>query len=251
MKQNKNYEISIVIPSYNESENIIEILDKIEKLFLENSNLKNILEIIIVNNGSNDDTDKIIKSNFLFKSKIIAYLLLQQNRGYGNGIIQGINISKGQIISWTHADNQTDFKDVIKIFNKYKKKLNENEILVKGKRKNRNFFDAFFTFGMSLFVFLITRKFLADINAQPKVFNRKLYNKFANPPHDFSLDLYTLMLAKKNNINIIEFPVYFKKRKFGIAKGGGTIKGKMTLIFRTIKYIIKIKKYGNNSPQNK
>ena len=242
-----NFEISIIIPAYNESKNIIEILDKIQKFFLENTLLKNTVEIIIVNNGSNDDTDKTVRSHYLFKNKIISYLFLKKNNGYGAGIIQGLNTAKGKIISWTHADNQTDFKDIINIFDAYKEELNTSNFLIKGKRKNRKFIDSFFTIGMSFFVFVFTKKFLKDINAQPKVFNKNLYKKFVNPPYDFSLDLYLLILAKKNNINIIEYPVYFKKRKYGEAKGGGTIKGKINLIIRTIKYIINIKKYGNNS----
>lgn len=241
------HDISIIIPAFNESKNIIFILNKISKTFSQDINLEKKVEIIIVNNGSTDDTDNIIKSNILFKNKVISYLFLNKNIGYGNGILQGIKISKGDCISWTHADNQTDFTDILKIYEKYKNRLSKSDILVKGKRKNRNIFDYFFTLGMSIFVFLITGIFVNDINAQPKVFDRTLYNKFNNAPLDFSLDLYLLLLSKKNNIKIIEYPVFFKKRKFGVAKGGGTLRGKFFLILRTVKYIINIKKYGNNS----
>jgi hypothetical protein len=62
---------------------------------------------------------------------------------------------------------------------------------------------------------------LSEINAQPKLFGRDLYEAMQDPPEDFSLDLYLLWLAKKEGFRILEVPVYFKDRRFGEAKGGG------------------------------
>jgi hypothetical protein len=85
-------------------------------------------------------------------------------------------------------------------------------------------------------IFLKTK--LDDINAQPKLFSRNFYEKsFKNPPLDFSLDLFLLLKAQR----IKTVNVFFHKRKFGESKGGGTIKGKIKLISRTISYIKKIK----------
>ena len=63
-----------------------------------------------------------------------------------------------------------------------------------------------------------------------------------NAPHDFSLDLYVLFVANKLKIPIKNYPVFFSKRKFGIAKGGGSLKGKYKLIKRTFMYIIELRK---------
>jgi len=234
-------EISIVIPSYNESKNLPIFLKNVEKIYEQDYNLVNYIEIILVNNGSNDQTKNIILNHNLYKKKLIKFLNIEVNQGYGNGIIEGIRIAKGQCIGWTHADNQTDFKDLIYAFKKNKEDLIKSKILVKGLRVNRNIFDAFFTKAMSIFVFLFLGYKVSDINAQPKIFNRSLTSFFQNPPLDFSLDLYLLLIAKKNKIKIIEYPVYFNKRLLGEAKGGGSIKGKMKLVFRTINYIIKLK----------
>jgi hypothetical protein len=83
---------------------------------------------------------------------------------------------------------------------------------------------------------------LNDINAQPKLFSREFYDKIKNnAPLDFSLDLYFLYQAKKiGTIKTID--VLFLKRKFGEAKGGGTLKGKWKLIKRTMAYIQDLKK---------
>jgi hypothetical protein len=60
-------------------------------------------------------------------------------------------------------------------------------------------------------------------------------------PFDFSFDLYILFVANRNKISIESFPVFFSNREFGEAKGGGTLKGKMKLIMRTLRYIIELR----------
>ena len=56
-------------------------------------------------------------------------------------------------------------------------------------------------------------------------------------PNDFSLDLFLLLLASKNNLTIKELPLKVKNRKNDIAKGGGSLYGKIKLTINTLKYI--------------
>ena len=98
--------------------------------------------------------------------------------------------------------------------------------------------DIFFTFGMSLYVLYKLKVYLGDINAQPKLFTRKLFKEIIDKaPFDFSLDLYFLIRAKRMG-KVVEFPVYFHKRIAGEAKGGsGNLSLKIKLAKRTINYI--------------
>ena len=84
---------------------------------------------------------------------------------------------------------------------------------------------------------------LNDINAQPKMFNRAFYDKFMrkNAPYDFSLDLFLLYQAQKNDYSVLEVPVIFADRQYGEAKGGGSWKTKFRLIKRTAAYIMELK----------
>lgn len=237
-----NVELSIIIPSYNESKNLLIFLNKISKILSTNIDYKKTVEVIFVNNGSSDETADILKVHHLVKTKIIKTLNIKKNNGYGNGILEGIKIAHGKCIAWTHADNQTDVIDIINAFNINKIDLINSSILVKGLRLKRNWIDTFLTKGMSFFVLIVLGYNVSDINAQPKIFNASIKKLFVEPPLDFSLDLYLLLLARKNCIPIVEYPVYFNKRLFGVSKGGGSIIGKMRLILRTMNYIIKIKK---------
>jgi len=228
--------LSVIIPCFNESKNLPKLLIKLKCLN------KDDFEIIIVDNGSTDNTydllNDIITNNQYSNIKVLR---LKKNKGYGFGIISGINISKGNIIAWTHADLQTDPKDVLDSFQYFIKQPNYTESILTGKRLGRNYFDSFFTFFMSVIVWFILKVKIWDINAQPKMFHRSFLNKLSNPPNDFSFDLFLLYKAKINNMIIFDFPVNFGKREHGKSKGGGTFFGKYKLIKRTLFYILKLK----------
>ena len=98
----KNF--SLVIPCYNESKNISFLLKKYSFFLKKVSN-----EIILVNNGSIDDTYKVFKK---IKNKNINFVSLKKNTGFGNGLIRGINNAKGKYIIYSHADLELDPNDV-------------------------------------------------------------------------------------------------------------------------------------------
>jgi hypothetical protein len=114
--------------------------------------------------------------------------------------------------------------------------------VVKGERKKRNIIDFFFTLIMGIYSSILLKKWMYDINAQPKIFHRSFLEEFENPPLDFSLDLYLIHFFKSKNIKVKTFPVIFKNREYGEAKGGGSFKGKIKLIIRTLNYIHKLNK---------
>lgn len=226
--------VSIVIPCYNEADNI----NNLFSLWRESIKGKNI-EVIFVNNGSQDKSQDIFKE---LQSKNIdsqiKVLNLKQNKGYGGGIQEGLNIANGEILSWCHADNQVSVKDIISLIDAYIIKNNE-KLIIKGKRQKRSFFDNFFTKSMGRAVKLATGFNLTDINAQPKVFNKNAYDKNKNYSTDFLFDLDFLLNAVIIGFDILEINVTNLDREFGQAKGGGTFFGKIRLSFRTLFYLIK------------
>lgn len=230
--------ISLIIPSYNESENIVELCNRLIKI----KKKYKFIEIIIVNNGSTDCTAYIIKKHPIYKTKNFKLVKIKKNIGYGDGIIKGIYQAKGEIIAWFHADLQTNPNDVVSSILKYKKKLLKNKTIIKGKRKSRSSFDNLFTYFMAKIVNIVFKVKLEDVNAQPKIFNKKFVLELKNPPKDFSLDLYFLLTAIKCNYKIYQFPIRWGNRFAGVAKGGGNLIGKFKLTYRTFKYIINLKR---------
>ncbi len=165
---------------------------------------------------------------------------VKKNQGYGHGILAGLREAKGEILGWTHADMQTDPMDFAKgleFFNRY-----GNDIFVKGKRQGRPLTDLFFTIGMSFFETILLKNPLWDINAQPTIFSKKNFQKWMNPPHDFSLDLFTYYMAKQSKLNIHRFPVLFSARAYGVSHWNINWSSKKKFIRRTIQFSIQLKK---------
>lgn len=226
--------LSIIIPCFNEELSLKKLIDNC----LEHVN--DDVEILLVDNGSTDNTFKVLINSNLPKN--IIPIRIENNIGYGSGILNGLKVARGEVLSWTHADLQTDVSDVLKGFKRFENELMRKECMVKGIRKNRNIFDSFFTFLMGLYSSLILNVWMTDINAQPKIFHRSFFLELKNPPLDFSLDLYLIHYFKSKEIGIKTFPVKFNKREHGEPKGGGSFKGKVKLIVRTLNYIHKLKK---------
>ena len=135
--------LSIIFPCYNEAENIENIISRVESLLQE---CDDDVEIILVDNGSTDSTNEVlhtkIKDSILPNLKSIK---IENNVGYGFGIMEGVRAAKGEVIAWTHADLQTDPKDVTEAFKKYSKNPSYPKCILKGKRIGRNLFDTLFT----------------------------------------------------------------------------------------------------------
>lgn len=225
---------SLVIPCYNEEATIELILKKTKNSFLENK-----IELVLVNNGSTDNTEKILtklKKNY----QHATFINLRNNLGYGGGILAGLQHCKGEIIGWTHADLQTDPLDAVIAFKQYNSKENKN-LYVKGNRQNRPIQDQFFTFGMSIFESILLNKIIYDVNAQPTIFSKDFYESWENPPTDFSLDLYSYYLALKKGLEIKKIKVEFKDRIAGESNWNKGFASKIKFILRTLKYSLKLK----------
>ena len=232
--------LSLVIPCSNEEENLNKLLDCIDLLYKKYSEER--IEVIIVDNGSTDNSNELIKKNNLFLDKKINLIEIEKNVGYGDGITKGISSCTGNFVAWCHADLQADLEDIIEIFLKSKQKLKNEDCIIKGKRINRGILDAIFTSGMTVITFLLFQTILNDINAQPKIFRKSFIKKLDNPPKDFSYDLFFLLRARKEFLSIYEYPIVWNKRYAGQAKGGGSIKLKIKLTLRTLKFMFKLLK---------
>lgn len=229
-------ELSIVLPVFNEEKNIPKVVEK----FHEISRKIKIELIFVEDGGSKDKTRSVIKS-LSKKYKFIKPLFIE-DRGYGISLYKGLESAKGEFIGWTHADLQTNPKDVLRALILVKGGANPKKTYVKGKRYGRSFFDVFFTIGMAFFETILLRRILWDINAQPNIFHKSFFKLMKNSPEDFSFDLYTYYIAKLNNYKIKRFPVYFGKRKHGESSWNKGFSAKMKFIKRTLAFSFELKK---------
>ena len=203
--------MSIVIPCYNEKENIPIILDKFDSILTNED-----IEIILVNNGSTDNSDEVLK-RLLPKYLFARTVLVPINKGYGYGILQGLKEAKGDFLGWMHADMQTTPSDVLKSYKILEENSWNKNIFVKGRRRKRPLFKRIVTLGMSLFESILFGEILHDIGAQPNFFSKEFFNSWINPPVDFAFDTYAFYMAKKNKMKIIRYDIMFLERVNGRA----------------------------------
>lgn len=197
---------SIVIPCYNESENLSDLVDAIKKVPDSFE-----AEFILVENGSIDNSREIFK-NINVKNMKLVYV--DKNQGYGYGIIQGLKESIGDFVGWIHADMQYNPIDLIPFF-EYINFHEKEKLLLKGKRKNRKFIEYFFTFGMNIYDSLLFKEKMKEVMSMPVIFNKELLKFIDSFPYDYSIDIFIYALALKLNYNIVHLPIYLKKREKG------------------------------------
>ena len=229
--------LSIVVPCYNEEENIPLLLERFGEVVSEKD-----MEVILVDNGSTDGSAHVLKE-LLPRYSFARTVAVSVNQGYGYGILQGLKECRGEYIGWTHADMQTDPADIVKALEIIEKE--RGLVFVKGNRKGRPLFDVFFTVGMSLFETCYLHERLYDINAQPNIFQKIFYSEWKEPPFDFSLDLYALYMARKKGLKVVRFPVMFPERIHGESKWNTGFSAKWKFIKRTVAFSVKLKKSGS------
>lgn len=93
-----NQTISIIVPTLNEAANINRLLLHL----LNNSSDKNIADIIVIDCGSNDDTQSIV-SNFIKKNMLVKLLISE--RGRAKQMNFGAKTATGNILYFLHADS--------------------------------------------------------------------------------------------------------------------------------------------------
>ena len=104
--------LSIIIPVYNEEKTIIDVLKKIKK---SSSNLSK-YEIIVIDDGSTDQSKKLLENNRQLFDKL---LINDTNRGKGFAVKKGMLNASGTHIIFQDADleyDPADFKKFEKIF---------------------------------------------------------------------------------------------------------------------------------------
>ena len=109
--------VSIIVPLYNEEKTIVNILSKIQDEIKKLDKFN--FEIIIVNDGSNDNSKKLLEENPSLYNTLIS---LSDNRGKGFAIREGLKKVSGEIILIQDADLEYlphNYKNLLEPFKEY------------------------------------------------------------------------------------------------------------------------------------
>ncbi len=150
------YSLSVLVPAYNEQDSIKGTVEAILK-----SDYKNIVEVIVINDGSKDNTLKI--SRELEKKYPLVKVLDKKNSGKADSLNQAIKIAKGDLIAVVDADSYPDshaLSSMVGFFNDPKTGAVTTRILV---RKKNNLLRKMQAIEYKIIAF--TRKLLGFVDA--------------------------------------------------------------------------------------
>lgn len=206
--------LSLIIPLWNEEENIGRLGTELNNVFLGKSSV----QIILVNNGSEDSTiyelNKLKKN---YESLNILIVDLKSNYGYGGAIRRVLSIVETTWAGWIPGDLQIRPVEVIKLWS-YISTNDLEQTVVKGIRLTRE--DGILNGIVSLIYTTMARFVLGvktrDVNALPKIIPIDLISKLPKDMRDdFLFDTELLYISKKLDYKLCEIPVVWFKRHKG------------------------------------
>ena len=219
-------EISIVIPLFNESESLEELHDWILSSISNNSKS---FEIILIDDGSSDNSWQIIK-NLAKKNKHTHGILFPKNFGKSQALNAGFKLAKGDYVITMDADLQDSPDEIIKMIKTLKEKKLD---IVSGWKKKR--YDSFFLKNLPSKLFnwaarRVSGIYLHDFNCGIKAYRNDVIK---------SIDVYgemhryiPVIASNMGYTKIEEQIVKHQARKYGKTKFGSSrfINGFLDLI---------------------
>ena len=228
-------EITIVIPCYNESSSLPELIRQLKKV--ETS-----FKFILIDNGSNDDTQKTLKSINIPQN--VEIFKKEINNGYGAGIKYGLTKVKTEFSGWMHADLQQDVNVLLegkKILESIKNKDLNDLYAIKGLRTGRSIFENFFTIGVALFSSLLFFRKFWDIAGQPNIFKTSSLDFLNKAPDDHNFEFFVYIHFLMNSGSYKRFNAPFHKRRFGSSSWDRGLKSKIMHAKKIFEYILELR----------
>ena len=209
-------EISVFLPTYNEEENIKRVIANTVKVL---SDVASKWELIIVNDGSTDGTQKIAEE-IAFANHNIRVINHDANSGYGSSLKSGFYESKYDWVAFTDSDGQFDFNEITKFIDK-QKETNADLVIGYYAQRRVSFAKKITSRLWEFLVFLMFGLKVHDIDCGFKLISRKVIEKI---PHLESergafISSELLIKAKKKGFKIVEIPVTHYPRTRGQGTG--------------------------------
>lgn len=227
--RSKDLDLSLIIPFYNEEENITEAYHRIKKVV---SQLDRSYELIFIDDGSTDGGFEILKK-VAERDSHLRIIRFTRNFGQTAAMSAGFGSARGRIYITLDADNQNDPTDIPQILEKMK----EGYGVVSGWRKDRH--DTFITRKLpslmaNKLISIVTGVPLKDYGCTLKAYDSRYVDAFTlyGEMHRF-IPAYARLAGAK----VTEVPVKHHARTKGKSKYGLSRTFKVILDLLTVKFL--------------
>ena len=229
--------LTIIVPVFNEKKFVRTLLKKLINL----KGLKK--QIIVVDDGSSDGTDLILRKEFKKNKHINKILFHKKNKGKGAAIKTAQKFIKGEYVGIQDADLEYFPKDLVKIY-KYinKKKLDVvygSRVLNKNKYQNtKNFTHLIRIWGNIFLTFIsniINNQKLTDAHTCYKVFKSNIFKDINLNEKGFAFCPEVTTKLSNMKYKITEIPISYNGRTYGEGKKITSFDG-IVALYCLIKY---------------
>ena len=211
--------LTLTVPLFDEEGNV----ERVTQSLLDTFRRAEVpLTLILVDNGSRDRTREIVQRLEASEAEVRG-LYLDENQGYGGGILSGMAEAETELIGYMWGDDQVAATDVIRV---YRRLVADNADIAKVRRIQRmdgwrrDLISSVYNTA-TLWLFHVTS---SDTNGCPKIFRRDAWNKLAPQQRDWFLDPEIMIGVAEVGLKLAEVDVQAQARDFGVSKVGfGTV----------------------------
>ena len=209
--------VSLIIPAYNEADHLPHLLNVIPSV---------VTEVIVVDDGSSDETPLIAKN---YRAVLVQHT---ENQGKGASMISGIQKAAGDIVVFMDADLQHHPEDIEKLLAPILEDSADLTIGVRtlGSRKEMPPQRRVTNFLGNLLVFMRTGNWISDTQSGFRAVKKEYIDKMKFKSQRYEIEIEMLIWARRFSMRIEEVPI---KVKYGKEKSHW----KMRNLFRVFKIL--------------
>ena len=202
--------ISIVMPAYNVEDDIVEAISEVRGVL---EKITDDYEIIVVNDGSTDDTARRVEGVMDGHVKIVNHSV---NMGKGAAVKTGVRYASGDYTILLDADRDIDVRNMMQ----YIKALREYDVVIGSKRHPKSIYQAptlrkILSVGYNILVKALLGIRVGDTQTGFKAFKTKYLKMIMNVivVRRYSWDAEALAIANMLKLKIAEAPVHIRQEK--------------------------------------
>lgn len=221
--------LTVSMPAYNEAANIAQMVDLVRERV---SPLVSDFEIIVVNDGSADETGAIVR-RLAEQDARVRLIEHPVNQGYGAAVADGIWAASKELVFFTDSDLQFDLSELPQFLNR----IGEADMVI-GYRYERSdpWFRTLFGHGWSWLVNLMFGYTARDVDCAFKLFRRTVLEAIEVKSRGAMFSAEFLVKAKRAGFKIVEEPVSHYPRRAGSQTGA-----RLRVIARAFRELFKMR----------